>query len=266
MKKDDFLQLLHEELLRHGDTPETADRHIRMIAQTFTPEDESRIEHISDPQEISRLAQAIVMVKSKAVKAPTPSPASDEDEDEDIQVYKKKMSPAHTPARASAVADEDAFYAEMIRDDEEDGFVPTATRRGKQTFWLIFVCCLPLLLLFVMLYLGAFALLFGALCSLIVLLVAGLIGGVAVGAVLSFVCIAYGITQLITVVSSAPGLYEIGLGLMVAGITMLGGILIYNAAIRLIPLLIRLLGSLFRFCTGKLKDLFRRAKEACYTL
>ena len=47
---------------------------------------------------------------------------------------------------------------------------------------------------------------------------------------------------------------------------MLGGILVYNMAIRLVPLLMRLLGSLFHFCTGKLKNLFRRAKEACYTL
>ena len=53
---------------------------------------------------------------------------------------------------------------------------------------------------------------------------------------------------------------------MVAGIVMLGGILVYNMAIRLVPLLMRLLGSLFHFCTGKLRDLFRRAKEACYTL
>ena len=69
-----------------------------------------------------------------------------------------------------------------------------------------------------------------------------------------------------TVSSSAPGLYEIGLGLTVGGIVMLGGILVYNCAIRLVPWLIRLLGDLFRFCTGKLKDLFRMAKEACYKL
>lgn len=263
VKKDDFLKLLHEELIRHGDTPETADRHIRMIAQTFTPEDEARIEHISDPREISRLAQAIVTVKAKTAK-PTPQ-APDSEEDDDIRVYKKKQ-PAPPAVHASAVSDEDAFYADMIRDDEEEGFVPTATRRGIQTFWLIFACSLPLIILFVALYLSVFAILFAALCSLIVLLVAGLIGGVAVGAVISFVCIGYGITQLITVTSAAPGMYEIGLGLIVAGIVMVGGILVYNAAIRLIPLLIRLLGTLFRFCTDKLKDLFRRAKEACYTL
>ncbi len=264
VKKDDFLKLLHEELIRHGDTPETADRHIRMIAQTFTPEDEARIEHISDSKEISRLAQAIVAVKANTAKPISQSPSPEEDDD--IRVYTKKRPASPVTAHASAVSDEDAFYADMIRDDEEEGFVPTATRRGMQTFWLIFACSLPLIILFVALYLSVFAVLLAALCSLIVLLVAGLIGGVAVGAVISFVCIGYGITQLITVASAAPGMYEIGLGLIVAGIVMLGGILVYNAAIRLIPLLIRLLGLLFRFCTDKLKDLFRRAKEACYTL
>lgn len=107
---------------------------------------------------------------------------------------------------------------------------------------------------------------FTALASLIVLLIAGLIGTSAIGAAVFFVCIVYGISQLITVASAAPGLYEIGLGITVGGIVMMLGILIYNFAIRVIPKLIRLLGTLFRFCTGKLKELFNRAKEACYKL
>jgi len=104
------------------------------------------------------------------------------------------------------------------------------------------------------------------LCAVIVLLVAGLIGGAAVGAVVSLVGIVYGIMQLITAASSAPGLYEIGLGITVGGVVMAGGIIVYNIAIRLIPLLIRLLASLFGFCTGKLRTLFQMAKEACYRL
>ena len=276
MKKDDFLQLLHDELIRHGATSDVADHHIRVIAQTFTPEDIARVEHIENPEEVSRLAQAIVMIKTKpaaekekpASPETSPEVPSDtpEDDDSDMKVYTGEPVVTPSPRQASAVADEDAFYEEMIRDDEEDGFVHAVTPRGKQTFWIIFACSLPLILIFLVLYFSLFAAMFTALCSLIILLVAGLIGGVAIGAAISFVCIAYGIAQLITVASAAPGLYEIGLGIMVAGIVMLGGILVYNMAIRLVPLLMRLLGSLFHFCTGKLKDLFRRAKEACYTL
>ena len=287
MKKDDFLRLLHDELIRHGATAEVADHHVRVIAQTFTPEDIARVEHIENPDEVSRLAQAIVMIKAKPAEksAPAgepretvsaeavPSPESPEvqsdipqDDDSDMKVYTGEPVVAPSPRRTSAVADEDAFYEDMIRDDEEDGFVHAVTPRGKQTFWIIFACSLPLILVFLVLYFSLFAAMFTALCSLIILLVAGLIGGVAIGAAISFICIAYGITQLITVASAAPGLYEIGLGISVAGIVMLGGILVYNMAIRLVPLLMRLLGSLFHFCTGKLKNLFRRAKEACYTL
>jgi len=159
--------------------------------------------------------------------------------------------------------EDEVDYSEYVHDDDPE---PLASAKGKRTFWLIFVCALPLTLLLLLAYFGLFGACFAALCALIILLIAGLIGGVAVGAVVSFVGIVYGITQLITAASQAPGLYEIGLGITVGGIVMAGGIIVYNIAIRLIPLLIRLLASLFRLCTGKLRTLYHMAKEACYKL
>ena len=284
MKKVEFLTLLYNEMIRLGATPDVAEHHTRVINQTFTPEDIARVERITTPEEVTKLAQAIVSIKSKSVEAKkaedeeehadvTEEPneeipiddtffADDTDEDSDMKVYAGGFS--HLPAAVDV--DEDTLYEEMIRDDEEDGFITRVSPRGKQKFWIIFACSLPLILVFLLLYFGTFALLFTALASLIVLLIAGLIGTSAIGAAVSFVCIVYGISQLITVASAAPGVYEIGLGITVGGAVMLFGILIYNLAIRVVPKLIRLLGTLFRFCTGKLKVLFQRAKEACYKL
>ncbi|MBQ1976023.1 MAG: hypothetical protein IIW82_07165 [Clostridia bacterium] len=284
MKKVEFLTLLHNEMIRLGATPDVAEHHTRVINQTFTPEDIARVERITTPEEVTKLAQAIVSIKSKSVEAKkaedaeehvdvTEDPdeeipiddtffADDTDEDSDMKVYAGGFP--HLPAAVDV--DEDTLYEEMIRDDEEDGFITRVSPRGKQKFWIIFACSLPLILVFLLLYFGTFALLFTALASLIVLLIAGLIGTSAIGAAVSFVCIVYGISQLITVASAAPGVYEIGLGITVGGSVMLFGILIYNLAIRVVPKLIRLLGTLFRFCTGKLKVLFQRAKEACYKL
>ena len=284
MKKVEFLTLLYNEMIRLGATADVAEHHTRVINQTFTPEDIARVERITTPEEVTKLAQAIVSIKSKSVEAKkaedaeehvdvTEDPdeeipiddtffADDTDEDSDMKVYAGGFP--HLPAAVDV--DEDTLYEEMIRDDEEDGFITRVSPRGKQKFWIIFACSLPLILVFLLLYFGTFALLFTALASLIVLLIAGLIGTSAIGAAVSFVCIVYGISQLITVASAAPGVYEIGLGITVGGSVMLFGILIYNLAIRVVPKLIRLLGTLFRFCTGKLKVLFQRAKEACYKL
>lgn len=287
MKKVEFLTLLYNEMIRLGATADVAEHHTRVINQTFTPEDIARVERITTPDEVTRLAQAIVTIKSKSAEAKkleaeeelTPAaefaeeePSLDDtffeddaDDDSDMKVYSGGFTRQDLPIAAEDV-DEDALYEEMIRDDEEDGFITRVSPRGKQKFWIIFACSLPLLLIFLSLYFGAFAVLFIALASLIVLLIAGLIGISAIGAAVSFVCIVYGISQLITVASAAPGMYEIGLGITVGGAVMMFGILIYNLAIRVVPKLIRLLGTLFRFCTGKLKELFSRAKEACYKL
>lgn len=246
MQKERFLTLLRDELIKCGLTPEAAQRHVRSIGLTLSPEDIKEIESVEDPGEISALAEGIAQVKMRAAAKAAPAPA------ENTAVI------PHSDEGIILPKDEPDAY-------EEDP-VPADIRRGRTVFLVILLCTLPLSLAFLALYVGAFGVMFAALCGVIALLVAALIAFVAAGASVSLIGIIYGITQLITATSTAPGLYEIGLGLTVAGVVMLGGILIYNCAIRLIPYLIRLLGVLFRFCTAKLKQLFQMGKEACYKL
>ena len=255
VQKEQFLQTLQDELTKRGIPPASAVQYVRSIAKTLTDKDSEEIEQISDPSDVAKLAQGIVMINKQ--RTASQQQAAHED-DGDVKVYQGGGS-----ARREVTPPTNADYEEYIHDDDPE---PQASARGKRTFWLIFLCALPLILAFLAAYFSAFGVIFAALCAVIVLLVAGLIGGAAVGAVVSMVGIIYGITQLITAVSAAPGLYEIGLGVTVGGAVLAGGIIVYNVAIRLIPLLIRLLASLFAFCTGKLRTLFHMAKEACYRL
>ncbi len=255
MEKEQFLTVLRDELIKRGIPPETAQRHVRSIGLTLSPEDIRELESLDDPGEISALAEGIAKVK---LRTATKEPAVPAAPSADTTVIPQTESEAIPLLGAQPSL---PFEADEPEDDR-----PSDIGHGRTVFWVLFFVTLPLSLLFLALYVSVFGLMFGALCAVIILLVAGLIGGVAAGAAVSLVGIIYGITQLITAPSAAPGLYEVGLGLTIAGIVMLGGILVYNCAIRLIPYLIRLLGVLFRFCAAKLKQLFKMAKEACYKL
>ncbi len=248
MEKDLFLTILRDELIKRGLTPEVAQRHVRSISLTLTAEDVKAIEHIDDPADIEALAEGIASLKLRT------SEKKAEPKTEDLPPVSVAKRPTAEKKRPAPV---------YIEDEEAIVTTPLHTSTKSR---LLFVCTIPLFLLLLALYLGVFALGFATLLGIIVLLVAVLIGGVAAGAAVSLVGIIYGITQLLTATSMAPGLYEIGLGLAIAGAVMLGGILVYNCAIRLVPKLIRLLGKLFKLCAKKLKQLFKTAKEALYKL
>lgn len=291
MTKEDFLAVLRDELIKRGLSPELAQRHVRSISLTLSPEDIAEIESMQDPDEIALLAEGIMKVKNRstrqesaqtttenAAESETAFPAeavpeetvvTDDagealyDSDDDVKIatgHGKAQSPA---AYEEAVVEDDE-YGHFINDEPEIE-APT-DGRGKTAFWIIFITTLPITGVLLLLYFGLFGVLFAGVGALAVLLVGGMIGGSAVGAAISLTGIIYGITQLITASSSAPGLYEIGLGLTVGGAALILGILLYNCAVKLIPWLFRLICSLFTLCTGKLRTLIQKAKEACYRL
>lgn len=132
---------------------------------------------------------------------------------------------------------------------------------SERNFWIIFFCCIPLLFLFGTVLLSVFVALFFGLIALIIILVAVLAIAVAAGSGVALIGIGYGIIQLLS--DPAIGLYETGMGIMAAGITMLVGVLIYNAAIRFIPWIMRKLKQLFKFILKKLGVLAEYLKGVC---
>lgn len=276
LEKKQFLTILRDELIARGFTPERAERHVRSLSLTLDADDIQAIEQMNDSAEIALLAEGIANFKGKTAEKkpaeqasdPKDDTASDETADDagddDVKVY----------AGGKAIPDSEPFDEQeepptvvvpAQKPESEDAPVPP-TPRGKRTFWTVFCCTLPITAVLLALFYLLFGAAFATLCALIAGLFAALIGGVAIGTTVSLVGIIYGIVQLVTAISTAPGLYEIGLGLTVAGCVMLGGILLYNCAIRLIPWLIRKLSVFFRFSRKKLKLLFNKAKEACYKL
>jgi len=133
--------------------------------------------------------------------------------------------------------------------------------RDYSRFWLIFWLTLPFTLILGLagaaVFLGLIAVLVLSIVGLTALLIAVSVAGTA----LALVGIIYGAIQLFS--GSGPaGLYEIGEGLMIAGGTMLAGILLYNAAVRLAPFLIRKTARLIGVTAKALKKLFLKIKGA----
>lgn len=130
---------------------------------------------------------------------------------------------------------------------------------GSPVFWLIFILTLPITVPLFFALIMVFVAVFAAISVLIAALVLTLIAVAAVGTVLSLVGIIYGITQTI---SSLPvGLYEIGLGVLIGGTAMFTGILVYNAAVRLLPFIMKKTAGLLAMTVGALRDLFRHLKR-----
>ena len=123
---------------------------------------------------------------------------------------------------------------------------------------------LPITIAVFALLFGVFAALFVAMAALIVASVAAIVAVVSVGSVIALVGIVFGITQLFTF--PAGGIYEIGLGVMIAGAVLFIAILLYNFSIRLLPWVISKLASFLGYICRKLKDLFFTIRRGCYKL
>lgn len=210
----------------------------------------------------------------------TPVQKAEEDAADSFKItsdYKKNAK--SSDARSENSADSQKKVAEIRRRDEEklkqlkteaqkprkkiaaQNLTLSQKYESERNFWVIFFCCIPILFFFGAILLTVFVALFFGLIALIIILVAALAIAVAAGSAISLIGIGYGILQLLS--NPAVGLYEAGMGIMVAGITMLVGVLIYNAAIRLIPWTMKRLRGLFKFVLKKLGVLAEYLKGVC---
>ena len=88
---------------------------------------------------------------------------------------------------------------------------------------------------------------------------------VVAGVVLSLTGITYGLIQLVSQEGFAllAGRYELGLGLAIAGVTVVLSALLYSGATGLIPFVMKKIFCFFRFVFLKLKAQMRRLYEYC---
>ena len=287
--KQSFLDKLHAALVKRG----IADADIRPYIERFdrfydrmvsdqsevSAESLSDIENIADNiaaqigeryNEINRLAERTMTMGtvkaddpppaplSKAIPAPEPIP-----EEEDYELVEENAPTGLVPASDGL---EEIFDDELeevpsnrLPDYEEEEPAPNSTM-----FWVLFAVSLPVTVPLALAGLAVFLAVWAAMIALILAAVGALVLLTAGGSALSLVGIIYGVIQLFSVVP--VGLYEIGMGVIIAGVIMFVGILIYNVAVRLLPFLMRMVWRLFCFVLKKLRVLFNFLRRECAKL
>jgi len=302
MELNIFMRELETALVERGIPGETAKKHVSNLRRTFTSDDLSEIEAIQSGSEIEQLADSISLILNKSTRSavqsqadnnsviPSPAPQKPASPAPRPQTQTQAPTaasrnravqprpetaprPVSRPAPAAppqeAPAPKPRRQQIEIPDDDDDELYTYApgkdvTTRGMLLFWVGLFLTLPLTLGLAAALFGTFAVLFVGLAALIVALIGVLIAVAACGAGVSLVGIVFGITQLFSFL--AAGLYEIGLGIMVAGAVLFVSILLYNIAIRFLPWLISLLGNFLGWICGKIKTLFFVVRRECYKL
>lgn len=129
----------------------------------------------------------------------------------------------------------------------------------------ILIVFLPLFVIMAVAGVGVFTGACVALAGAILLIIAVIFGVVLGGSVLSVASLLYGVSQLLGD-TKYIGFHEVGLGLVFMGVTMLVGIVLYNVAVRLIPLIYRLLGKLFVLACKLFKKWVASVLKGCEKL
>ncbi len=235
-----------------GGTPNVAAIADRLFAREGAQTQKQTGQKDPAPQSDRRRADAQFKIRSDYNKSPAPQKHAHPSEDgsvaevrrRDEEKLKQLKSEAQRPRARKAAA-----------------LTLCQKYESERNFWVIFFCCIPLLFVFGALLLSVFAAVFFGLIALIIILVAMLAVAVAAGSAVAIIGIGYGIITMLS--NAAIGLYELGMGIFVAGVTMLVGVLIYNIAIRLVPFTMRQLRVLFKFIIKKLGVLAEYLKGVC---
>ncbi len=235
--------------------------------RSFTSDDLAEIEAINSSNEINQLADNIAKIINKDKKTAVNADAGKAAQAKNTAKPSTtaSVSPRTSTPQASSPKKENATQSAAPDDDFfEYHSDSNPSSRGLTIFWAGLFVTLPITLALLFLVFGAFAAAFLGLIGLIVGCILLLVVTVAAGAGISLIGIIYGITQLFSF--PAAGIYEIGLGVTVAGIALLLSILIYNFAIRFVPWVISYLAVFLKFVCGKLKTLFIFVRKECYKL
>lgn len=269
MELNIFMRELKKALVDRGIPEETAAKHVSNLSRSFTDDDLSEIDAIRSGEEVDQLADSISVILARGKQKATHGNSNQETHDEQsIPIPPPRLEPIKRPEPQHTERQRNNRQAKKSPPREDDYFEYSPDRppstKGMLIFWVGLFLTLPITLGLAAAIFGSFAAVFVALAGLIVIGIAALIGVVAAGAGISLVGIIFGITQLFSF--TAAGIYEIGLGVMVAGAALFVSVLIYNLSIRFFPWVISLVGTFMGFVFGKLKELVINIRRECYRL
>ncbi len=146
--------------------------------------------------------------------------------------------------------DFEALFAETLSKPEQ--WIDAL--KGKMTAD-VYKYTLPVAYIAAGIILGISALLFPLCFASAIIFTVGYFASLAAGICFAIIPIGYGAYMCIS--SAAVGLYEIGLGIITLGITMLVCILLYNYVKRLVPFLYKQIKKLFILCLKTVKRYFK---------
>ncbi len=132
--------------------------------------------------------------------------------------------------------------------------------KDKDKLSVGFIVCIPFLAVLALLAAMLIISLYAIVALAVVAFSAMLVVLTAAGTALAVIAVIYGITQMSQ--AGGAGLYEMGIGVIAGGVTMLFGILMYNFIVRLAPFIYKKLMVLIKFSVEKFKQLFNNVKEA----
>lgn len=291
MEFNAFVTALKSSLVERGIDQNTADRYVTAVSRSFKEDDLKRIATYQKPNDFASLSDSIaVAIKRKLNTGDKPhtsspqkprTPARPENgsaEQSGRPQNQPRPAGDATAARRGAPKSFTERVADFFRSfgsgsasgkeqrsrERDDSEILEVGENGKKIYWIAVICLSPLLLFLNLVYLAFFGLLYAAVAAAIVACVILLVGIVAAGSAVALVGLVYGVIRLFTI--PAEGLYEIGLAIIIIGLVMLFGILIYNFALRVLPLLFGQIKRLFLFLTEKVNSLLYYLKKECYKL
>ena len=133
--------------------------------------------------------------------------------------------------------------------------------KGSPLFWTLFILTLPITIPLLLVICAVFGVLYVAVTALIVAFSGAMVSVVACGTAVALIGIIYGATECFK--NSPIGLFEIGVGIAVGGVTMLVSVLLYNIAVRFIPRLYKLVNRFGGWVFGGIGQIYTNIKKEC---
>ena len=265
-----------------GISEEKANKYVLNLRNNLTPDDVAGVTEKDIPKYAMVCANNIIKASSKKEEvAATPEVHFDESvllderpvEKNDAAPAKTEQHPIRKPHPTVHSESEGLVYGNKVTEDstpdeditpETEKLYHKPTRGGRAKFIGITAVTSPLWIIAFAIFFAPFVIMFAAEIALIVAMICLLAGCTALGTAASLTGIVYGIVKMFS--TPAIGLYEIGFGVIIAGVSMICGILIYNGAVRFMPWLIRKSARLFKFTFSKIKPILTEYKRRCEKL
>ena len=300
MDKQTFYAELTEKLLNVGLSHEYIERHLAQFDSYFKGKNDEDVEkEIAKLGDLDKVAARIKRMTEKAIneakaeneakkieesKAPVivnreddeiekePISVSANDLDSDVVVFDK--APSKEP---SIDTTDDEIKAEshgtkrgeMVHLDSESSVTaapidPEIIEQNRKKFWIIFAATLPITLAIIAATVMAFGFMFFGVAIVILFSIGALVFVTAAGTLVSVFGLIFGVSQMIT--SVPVGLYECGVAIMIGAFALAIGILVYNFAVRFMPIVAKWLLKLVHYVIRKYRELYVNLKKECIGL